>query len=100
MSGQELYAPVEVKFTNSCPARGPTRPPERSTIPPLPTARGVDSGRATRKNRTPRGPSEHACGEDRLEAIPAQEAILRRARGRAASHASGKNFASQSIEWV
>ena len=38
--------------------------------------------------------------QDLLEAIAVHEAILRRARGWAAYHASGNNSASRSIEWV
>jgi hypothetical protein len=38
--------------------------------------------------------------KDLLGAIPAQEAILRRARGWAANHASDNNPASRSIGWV
>ncbi len=58
--------------------------------------------------RTPSG-GTHRCwsitlglivAQEPLEAIPAQEAILRRARGWAANHASGNNSASRSIEWV
>jgi hypothetical protein len=62
----------------------------------------IRSGEVT-AGRTPSGEA-HRCWsitlglvvvQDLLEAISAQEAILRRARGWAANHASGKSSASE-----